>query len=64
MPHPTEPASPDCHVYVGSDYLDKLPSLNETQQQEQARVVEDYVSCAVSLYVCDCGRGVRVAGWT
>jgi hypothetical protein len=47
MPHPTEPASPDCHVYVGNDYVEKLPALSEPQQQDQARVISDYVRANV-----------------
>ena len=43
MPHPTEPAAPDCHVYVGNDYIDKLPTLSAPQQEEQARLVDEYV---------------------
>jgi hypothetical protein len=43
MPHPTDPASTDCHVYVGPDYVDKLPSLSADDAAEQQRLVEDYV---------------------
>ncbi|KIZ04342.1 NADH:ubiquinone oxidoreductase subunit [Monoraphidium neglectum] len=43
MPHPMEPASTDCHVYVGNDYIDKLTPLDSAQQKEQQRLVEDFV---------------------
>lgn len=43
MPHPTDPANTDCHVYVGNDYLDKLNTLDPAQEADQASVVEDYV---------------------
>lgn len=42
MPHPTDPANPDCHVYVGSDFMDKLPALDADQEAEQQRLVENY----------------------
>jgi hypothetical protein len=41
-----DPAATDCHVYVGNDYLDRLPSLSEAQSEEQRRVVDDYVRAA------------------
>ncbi len=43
MPNPFDPAKPDCHVYVGWPYLEKLPPLTEDQKAEQKRMVEDYV---------------------
>lgn len=43
MPHPTDPANPDCHVYVGADYIDKLPGLSADEQSEQQEVVDHYV---------------------
>jgi hypothetical protein len=67
MPHPTEPACIDCHVYVGQDYVDKLPPLDGEQSDEQRRLVGDYVSArrvpqeagspaAAAACVCVCVR--------
>lgn len=42
MPHPTDPAFIDAHVYVGSDYLDRLPPLGKEQSEEQQRLIEDF----------------------
>ncbi|GBF88314.1 hypothetical protein Rsub_01026 [Raphidocelis subcapitata] len=46
LPHPMDPAATDCHVYVGNDYLDRLPTLSDAQSEEQRRVVDDYVRAA------------------
>ncbi|KAI8468272.1 MAG: hypothetical protein J3K34DRAFT_523070 [Monoraphidium minutum] len=43
MPHPTEPACTDCHVYVGNDFIDKLPQLDGAQSEEQQSIIEDSV---------------------
>ena len=42
MPHPTDPANTDCHVYVGQDYIDKLPQLGGEDSEEQQRLIEDF----------------------
>lgn len=42
MPHPTDPANTDCHVYVGNDYIEKLPALDTTQEEEQQQLVENF----------------------
>jgi hypothetical protein len=47
-----EPASTDCHVYVGNDYIDKLTPLDSAQQKEQQRLVEDFVSAACGRVPC------------
>lgn len=43
MPHPYDPAYPDCHVYVQGDYLQRLGQLSSDQQEEQRKLIEHYV---------------------
>jgi hypothetical protein len=43
MPNPINSSEPDCHVYVGPDYIDKLPELDGAEQKEQAEIISDYV---------------------
>lgn len=43
MPHPFDTCRLDCHVYVGNDYLDRLPKLNDEQLMIHRRQIEDYV---------------------
>ena len=31
MPNPWEPSFPDCHVYISTEYITKLPKLNGEQ---------------------------------
>ena len=61
MPNPNEPAEVDCHVYVGNDFVERLPALPKEQQREQAELVEFYVSFGVWCLVV--GRGGGGGGW-
>jgi hypothetical protein len=48
LPNPWDTSFPDCHVYVQSDFLAKLPKLNSEQLQAQSRLIDDYVRAQVS----------------
>jgi len=41
MPHPYDTAMVDCHVYVGGDYIEKLPKLDLEDELTQKSLVED-----------------------